>query len=299
MSGRRVRARKWLARVALIWSVRIIRFFARLLPYRWGVSFGGKLGRGAYYILSRERNRAITHLTFVFRDKGDDWIRGTAHRMFEHLGKAMFEILLITPARLAEVVEFRGIEKITDALAGGKGAISFTGHIGNWELLAYAIGSRYPLSGIAVPIEPEQINDIIVGLRARMGIRTILRNRPGASRELIRIFRQNRLLGLLIDQDTDVEGAFVDFMGRPAWTPTAVASIAIRFNTPVFFGYIKRKADGNHVLTMEGPLELIRTGNDERDIVTNTALFTKKIEERILENPEQWVWMHRRWRRQP
>ncbi len=299
MSDRLIKARKRLTRVTLIGAVRIIQVVAWLLPYRLGVFFGAVLGRVSYFILSRERRRAIEHLTLVFENKGDEWIRRVARRVFVHLGKSLFELLMMTPARLAEVVEFRGHERISAALAEGKGAISFTGHIGNWELLAYTIGAYFPLSGVAAPIEPEEINDLIVQLRARVGIRTILRDRPGASRELIRIFRQNRLLGLLIDQDTDVEGAFVDFMGRPAWTPTAVASMAIRFNTPVFFGHINRKDDGNHVLTMEGPLQLVRTDNEERDIVTNTALFTKMIEERILENPEQWVWMHRRWRRQP
>jgi len=85
------------------------------------------------------------------------------------------------------------------------------------------VAARFPASVIAAPIEPEQVNEMIVGLRARMGLRTIVRGRPGASRELIRVFKENRILGILIDQDTDVESAFVDFMGRPAWTPTAAA----------------------------------------------------------------------------
>jgi KDO2-lipid IV(A) lauroyltransferase len=116
---------------------------------------------------------------------------------------------------------------------------------------------------------------------------------------LIRIFKENRILGILIDQDTDVESAFVDFMGKPAWTPTAAASMAIKFGAPVIFGTIQRGGDNRHTITIEGPLELVRTGNDEKDIIANTAMFTKKIEDCIARNPEQWVWMHRRWRRQP
>ena len=132
-----------------------------------------------------------------------------------------------------------------------------------------------------------------------MGVRTILRSRAGAAKELIRVFRENRILGILIDQDTDVEGAFVDFMGKPAWTPTAAAQMAIKFGAPVVFGYVQRGSDNRHTVTIEGPLELTRTGNDKEDIRTNTAMFTKMIENAILQNPEQWVWMHRRWRRQP
>ncbi len=165
--------------------------------------------------------------------------------------------------------------------------------------MGHVVAAMNSLSVIAAPIEPEQVNDMIVGLRARMGVRTILRGRPGASRELIRIFKENRVLGILIDQDTDVESAFVDFMGRPAWTPTGADSMAIKFGAPVIFGTIERGSDNRHTITIEGPLELVRTGNDEKDIVSNTAMFTKKIEDRIAQNPEQWVWMHRRWRRQP
>jgi KDO2-lipid IV(A) lauroyltransferase len=132
-----------------------------------------------------------------------------------------------------------------------------------------------------------------------MGVRTILRGKPGASRELIRIFKENRILGILIDQDTDVESTFVKFMGRPAWTPTAAASMAIKFGAPVIFGYIQRGSDNRHTVTIEGPLDLIRTGDEEKDVVANTAMLTNKIEDCIMRNPEQWVWMHRRWRRQP
>jgi KDO2-lipid IV(A) lauroyltransferase len=113
------------------------------------------------------------------------------------------------------------------------------------------------------------------------------------------VFRENRILGILIDQDTDVESVFVEFMGRPAWTPSAAAQMAIKFGAPVIFGYTRRGKDNRHTVVLEGPLPLVRTGNIENDITSNTALFTKKIESVILQHPEQWVWMHRRWRRQP
>jgi KDO2-lipid IV(A) lauroyltransferase len=177
--------------------------------------------------------------------------------------------------------------------------IYVTGHIGNWELMGHAVAARYNLSVIAAPIEPEQVNNMIVDLRAGMGVKTILRGRPGASRELVRVFKENRIMGILIDQDTDVESAFVDFMGRPAWTPTAAASMALKFGAPVIFGYVHRGKDNRHTVIIEGPLNLIQTGDRDKDIIANTAMLTKMIENAIQKNPEQWVWMHRRWRRQP
>jgi len=292
-------ARKKFSRLSLLWSVRIVRLLSRIVPYRPGVRVGGCLGLLAYYLLKRERNRALAHLKSVYKHKDDAWIRRIARRTFIHLGKSLLEVMLMNSRRLADTVHFEGFENLRKAVEQGRGVVYVTGHIGNWELMGGAVAAAFSLSVVAAPIEPDEVNDMIVGLRAGMGVRTILRSRPGASRELIRVFKENRILGILIDQDTDVEGAFVDFMGRPAWTPTAAASMAIKFNAPVVFGFVQRGRDNRHTITVEGPLELIRTGDTGKDIVANTALFTQKIEDCIQRNPEQWVWMHRRWRSQP
>jgi Kdo2-lipid IVA lauroyltransferase/acyltransferase len=294
-----LRVKKKADRLAVLWTARFVLLLAKLMPYRCGVWAGGFLGGLGYFVLRRERRRALEHLSAVFPERGDDWVRWTARASFVHLGKSLFELILITPDRLPRVARVEGRENIERAVALGKGTVWFTGHIGNWELSGAVIALTKPVSVVAAPLEPEPLNDLIVKLRKRVGMTVILRGRPGASRELIRVFKENRMLGLLIDQDTDVEGAFVDFMGKPAWTPTAVASMAFKFGAPVLFGYARRDPDGRHTITVEGPIELIRTGDEEKDIVANTALFTKKIEETIMKTPEQWVWMHRRWRRQP
>jgi len=299
MTQRLTKLRKSLSRIFLLWSIRLIWFLSRLLPYAVGVEAGAALGYIAYYLLPRERKRALTHLAQVFSDRGDPWIRRTARSSFMHLGKSMLEIMLMTPERLTTVADFPGQANLRTALAAGRGVVYVTGHIGNWELCGGVIAQHFPLSVVAAPIEPEPLNDMLVGLREKTGMKIILRGKPGASRQLIRIFKENRILGLLIDQDTDVEGAFVDFMGRPAWTPTAAASMAIKFGAPVVFGYTRRGKDNRHTVIVEGPLELVRTDNMEQDIITNTALFNRKIEECIMREPEQWVWMHRRWRKQP
>ncbi len=299
MSEWALHTRKRISRISLIWLTRFIKLFSAPMPYRLGVCAGGMLGFITYYLLPRERNRALTNLTQVYGEKGLPWIRRTARRCFVHLGKALLEVMLMSPRRAEQVVDIEGLENLRKALDRGKGVVYVTGHIGNWELMAHRVALLNEVSVIAAPIEPEQVNDMIVGLRAGMGVRTILRSRPGAARELIRTFRENRILGILIDQDTDVEGAFVDFMGKPAWTPTAAASMAIKFGAPIVFGYIQRGKDDKHRIFIEGPLDLIDTGDAEKDIITNTAMLTKKIEDVIRKNPEQWVWMHRRWRRQP
>ncbi len=292
--------RKWAELQFLIWFSKVIRLCSLLVPYYLGVRLGGVMGFFTYYFLPRERKRTIAHLQSAFPEKGRSWITDTARRSFIHLGKAVFEIVLITPRRLAEVFEMHGLEAAREALKIGKGAIYVTGHLGNWELMAYSgVAHGFPLSVIAAPIKPQEVNDMIVDLRTRMGVKTIVRGGTGAARELIRIFKENRVLAVLIDQDTDVEGVFVDFMGRQAWTPAAAASMAVKFGAPIVFGHTYRMKNNKHAGWIEGPIDLIRTGNDEKDIATNTARLTKMIENCIRNNPEQWVWMHRRWRRQP
>lgn len=294
-----VKVQKRINRISVLWTVRLVLAVTRLMPYGAAVRLGGVLGLLGYYLLPRERKRTEEHLALAFTGRPRTWIESTARECFVHLGKSMVETMLISKERLPKVTRIEGLENLQKAYAQGKGVIYVTGHIGNWEISGGVVASYFPLSVVAAPLQPEALNDIIVGLRNRIGIRIILRGRPGASRELIRVFKENRVLGLLIDQDTDVEGAFVNFMGRPAWTPTAAASMAIRFKAPVVFGFARRNRDNSHTVTIEGPLDLIRSGNDEQDIIVNTALFTRTIEERIMQDPGQWVWMHRRWRKQP
>ncbi|OGW45451.1 MAG: hypothetical protein A2078_08185 [Nitrospirae bacterium GWC2_57_9] len=299
MMGWAVTTRKWLDGISLTWLTRVIRLFSLFVPYRIGLWSGAALGFAAYYLLPRERTRTIDNISLVFPDKRPEELRHIAHGCFVHLGKSLFEVMLMNPVRLKRLVDLRGEENLRSALAQGRGVIFVTGHVGNWELLGHTVAALSSLSVVAAPIKPEPVNDMIVDLRARMGVRTILRGRPGASRELIRVFKENRILGILIDQDTDVESVFVEFMGKPAWTPSAAVSMSIKFSAPIVFGYIHREKNGRHTIRIEGPLELLRTGNDEQNLVMNTQMLTKKIENGIMQDPVQWVWMHRRWRRQP
>jgi len=299
MSSWSTRTRKRLSRLLLIVFTRSLSFAARLLPYRAAVAAGGLLGSLVYFLLPRERKRTLSHLAIAYPDQDRQWLIRTARGTFVHLGKSLLEAVSMDKQRLGVQVSFQGFDNLTQAMKQGKGVVYFTGHIGNWELMAGAVAQTYPVSVVAAPIEPSPLNDMIVGLRASLGVRTILRGQPGAAKELIRVFRANLILGILIDQDTDVEGAFVDFMGRPAWTPTAAAQMAARFEAPVMYGYDLRLADGRHRVTMEGPLELVTSGSEKQDIIANTAMLTRLIVATILRNPEQWVWMHRRWRRRP
>ena len=140
--------------------------------------------------------------------------------------------------------------------------------------------------------EPE-LDAVVVGLRARFGTRTIARGSSGAARELLRTLRDGTALGMLIDQDTRVEGVFVPFLGRAAFTPVGAAQIALRQDLAAVPVFIERQPDGNHLARALPPFAL------PPDATAATALMTGAIEAQVRRCPAQWVWMHRRWRRRP
>jgi KDO2-lipid IV(A) lauroyltransferase len=116
---------------------------------------------------------------------------------------------------------------------------------------------------------------------------------------MLRSLRHNEAIGMLIDQDTDVPGVFVDFFGRPAWTPSGLAALALRTNAAVVLALDCRLPDDHHEVVVKGPIELIRTGNKDNDILENTRRISLMIEEHIRAYPDQWVWFHERWKTQP
>ncbi len=136
-------------------------------------------------------------------------------------------------------------------------------------------------------------------LRCRFGTEVISRG-PAAGRHLARALKNHRVVGLLIDQDIRrVPGVFVPFFGRPAWTPSGAATLAIRLDCPVAPGFIHRRPDGTHHAQIHPPLRIPSTGSLEDRVHEVTAAATSVIEEQIRAYPEQWVWMHRRWRTRP
>jgi KDO2-lipid IV(A) lauroyltransferase len=203
---------------------------------------------------------------------------------------------------VARYVEVEGWERVEALRAGraegaqggaGRGVLIVTGHCGNWELLAAAINCRgLGMRVVARALDEPELQDLLVAFRRRFGSESIERGRPGAARELLRALREGAL-GMLIDQDTRVDGVWVPFFGRPAYTPVGAAKVALRPGVAAVPTFIERRPDGTHLARFLPPLDL------PPDETEATAAMTRAIEAQIRRRPEQWVWMHRRWRRQP
>ncbi len=298
-----MRLKKRFIRGIIYYGLRILVLIASQIPMSIGVRVGGFLGKLVYYILHKERKKTIRNLTRAFPKKNEIEIKRIAKGCFVNLGKGLFELInlpKLTENNIKKIVTIEGEEHVKKALSKGRGFIFITGHIGNWELMGAVFGIKgYKVNVIAAPLYDNRINELLIKQRAKHKVKVILRGSQDIKREIIKALRNNESLCILIDQDTKVPGVFVDFFGRPAYTPSGAASISMRTESPVLMGFITRLSDNTHRINIKPPLQLIDTGGRDSDIKENTALFTKIIEEQIRKTPEQWVWMHNRWKKQP
>lgn len=267
------------------------------LSWRGSQRAGRAIGGLGWLLSRRDRRRTLDHLALAWPDLSEADRQRLGRDCFRHHGTILGECLHLFHrdcAFIASVVEVRGWEEIEKARAADRPVLILTGHCGNWELLAAAINCRgLGMSVVARPLDEPDQQQMLAGLRERFGTPTIARGSEGAARQLLAALRKGGALGMLIDQDTKVDGVWVPFFGRLAFTPVGAAKIALRQNTAVIPTFIERLEDGRHRATFQPPLDL------PDDPTEATALMTAKIEEQVRRRPEQWVWMHRRWRRQP
>ena len=276
-------------------------YFLRLLPLSFCIRLGGGIGLLAYYVLGRHRKRALEHLSIAFSDDMSPAEKSDlAKRSFQNLGKNGAELVNFHRLKkdLNEIVTGEGRHHLDSALARGKGVIWITAHLGNWELMAFYMAQRYSLSVVAREVYDERLNKLLLGFRKDAAVQVILRDSPSAPREILKALKANNILGMLIDQDTKVKGIMADFFGLKANTPVGPATLARRGDVPVIAGFIHRLSDKRHRIVIEPVNDIVHTEDAQQDMADNTLLFNRVIERHIREHPGQWVWVHRRWRRQ-
>lgn len=298
---RKLSLSKKITHALLFFTLRGMALICRYFPWRLGVQFGGFLGSISFYVLGRERRRSYDSLQVAFGSGlSKQELSAIAKKNFRNLGKGLIEVLnlqYLNPERLDALVSIEGEEYLKKAEALGKGTILITGHIGNWELMAAFLSMRgYRLNVIAAPLYDPRIDDWIIRLRAKFNVETISRGSPSSSRKILGVLRKREILGLLIDQDTRVEGVYVNFFNKKAYTPSGAAQLALKSQATTMMCFVTRLPGDRHRITIEKPISLYKSDNKEKNIEVNTALFTERIEEHIKQYPDQWVWMHRRWK---
>jgi KDO2-lipid IV(A) lauroyltransferase len=294
---------KRLKRTLRYWLIRATLVVVSLLPLAAIRPLGRWMGTLACALFAGERRKALESLEVAFPQKSLEERGALVKAMFVQLAMSALELALIDKVDplLEQYVELPAEERsrFEAALALGKGLVFVSGHIGNWELLARRFSrAGYSCATIAKESNDPKLTGLIERVRARGKLRTIWRGAPGAAKDMLRQLKSGGVLGLLIDQDTQVQGVFVDFFGRKAFTPRAAADLALRSGAAPVVGFIHRKPEGGHRIEVK---QIERPEGLEGDaaVIELTQRYTAAIEDVIRRHPDEWVWMHRRWKTRP
>ncbi len=293
-AGQKQRPYRW--RVAL--TVRCFQF----LPLGLRKALFTALALAAYHVLPRQRLIALYNLKTAFPDKDMAEVKALAGKVYRHMaqvGAEFFDIPRLTRDNIGDIVEVEGQEHCRESLAQGKGLLLFSAHLGNWELGAIAFSLFFmPNLIIYRPLDNAFLNALVHHVRSATGNRPVPKER--AMMQMMRTLKKNGTVGMLIDQNVArEEGVFVDFFGRQACTTDGLAQLALRTGAPVHPLFILRQASGRHRLVMGEEVKTVNTGAWESDVLVNTQNFTAVIEEMVRRHPEQWLWVHNRWKTKP
>ncbi|HET6460709.1 MAG TPA: lysophospholipid acyltransferase family protein [Syntrophales bacterium] len=255
-----------------------------------------------YHLSVKHRLIALSNLRRAYPEKDMEEITRIAKSFYRHLAivaAEFFELPSITKQNLGEWVEFEGLENLEKALEQKKGALSIVAHFGNWELMTVALplGAR-PMSIVYRPLDNATLDNLTAWMRTKDG--NTLISKGGAGRKITRLLAENRIIGILSDQNVDkYEGVFVDFFGSPACTSVGLAALALRTDAPVLPAFMARMPSGKYKFIIQPPVEITRTDDYESDLLVNTQRFTKLVEDMVRKYPDQWFWIHQRWKTKP
>ncbi len=291
--------RQWIE-YASVWA--ILKFLGAL-PCGLARAVAAAVASAMYAMLPKLRRTAEFNLRLAFPEWSDARRQDVIRTMVRHLGWLAAEFARFpeyTRENIERVVILDGHENFLAGQQRGRGVLYLTGHIGAWELSSFAHALYgFPLHYMARPLDNARVDALVNHYRCLSGNQPIFKNE--SARALLKILKESGTVGILADQNTmPEEGAFVDFFGKPACTTTGIARVALHTDAAVVPGYaIWDDSIAKYRLRFEPAVELVRTGDSERDIFVNTQRFAKVIEEIIRKHPEQWVWVHARWKTRP
>jgi len=282
------------------WARAVLGLFRRLTLQR-GMALGRAVGRLGFWF-PKLRRTGERNFELAFPDLPDYERRRLLRGSFENLGRllAIFSHFADDRQAVKEMFAVEGLEHFAGASAQGHGVILFTGHVGAWELSSFGLSLfGHPLSFLVRRIDNPKIEAMIDRIRSGPGNRTI--DKRSAAREMLAILREGGTLGILVDLNTlGREAIFVDFFGIPAATTFIVAKLALRTGAsvlPVFAPW-----DDDHKrfrLKIGAPLPMERTGDEDEDVRRLTQQYTRVVEDCVRRYPDQWLWIHRRWKTRP
>jgi len=267
----------------------------RGLPEPAGRGFCIAIGRAAHFAVGRDRHLARKNLARVYPEWPADRIRRSAKGVFEELGRSVYDFIRypdLSEEERDQLVAIEGLDHLKTALAGGRGAILVTGHLGSWEIMgAHLTRIGLPLRSLARPLREPRLDRQLNRHRRNLGSETLPTDRPLlAARHL----RRGGLLGVLVDQRVREGGLEVEFLGQPTLFADGPARLALAAGAPVVPAVIRREGDRRHRILVDPPLPM-PSRKETGAVQRLTQAMAHALDRRIREAPTQWMWIHPRW----
>ena len=287
--------------------VEYLATIAILRPLGWlplGVArtVGGALAALSYSLWPRLRKVGLFNLRLAFPEWPDRQRRRVLFGLFQNFGRMLADFAhfpRLTRENIERLIVYDDFENYARAASQGRGVLFLTAHFGNWELGSFAHGVYgYPCNFVVRELDNPLLSRLINGTRCRSGGRAI--EKKDSARQVLRAFERGEAVGVLMDQNMlPNEGVFVDFFGRPACTTSGPARLARKTGVPIVLGLVIWDSKLKKYRLRFDPVEWIRREDPEEEILANTANFTRRIEDYARQYPDQWLWVHRRWKTRP
>jgi KDO2-lipid IV(A) lauroyltransferase len=275
----------------------------RLLPRGLARAVGVAISTIAFRILGRLRRVGLRNLELAFPEMTAGEREAILRSEYRNLGFLLAEFCKMpdyTAATASRFIRYGGLENYLRAREKGKGVLVLTGHLGAWELSSfYHSLMGMPMGMVIRRLDNPLVDEFVNRVRCLHGNRVI--HKDDFARGLIGSMRAGETVGILMDTNmTPPQGVFVPFFGVLACTASGMARIAEKTGAAVLPGFLLwEESEQKYVLRFGEELEVVHTGDAEQDVLTNTAVFTAAIERYVRQYPEQWLWMHRRWKTRP
>ena len=285
---------------ALLRAIRVLG----LIPREPGIRVGTVIGRFLFAFDKKHRTIAINNIRNAFGSElRSDEVKTIARQVFNNLGCMIFEIAWsarLDPELFDRYFKICGRENFLKAFDKGKGALLLTAHMGNWELFTViAQMAKIPASVVYRPLDLKSLDEAVKQLRCRFGAKLIPTTNRRAIVQILNTLKDNECVAMLMDQNVDYyNGVFTDFFGRSACTNKGMAILALRTGAPVVPVFMVREPGGFRAEVLP-EIALTKTGDKQKDIEANTAKFNQAIEAFVRRYPDQWFWVHQRWKTRP
>lgn len=281
--------------------VRVLSLILWCIPLRIALWVGKRFGDSAYILNSKRRSIAYANLKSAFPEKDISEIKKIAKSHYRNLGMnivELFKLPIMGKRYLERHIVVDNDAGVKDALKKGHGVIFLTAHFGNWEIGSLAMSVKgYPMSVFAREQKYKRLNNLLNKYREMTGCKVVTKG--FSVRDIIKTLNNNGIVAMLADQDAGPNGVFVNFLGRPASTAYGPVNFSLKTKAALFPVFIRRVAYDRHLLEIKEQIELVETGDKEKDLRTNLEKITDVFEAYIRNFPDQWLWSHKRWKTTP